>query len=505
MSAGRARLRSRLAACAAVVAWLALLAAPVSPAAAATPSVTAPVATVDFLERIQFRGEAVLTADVAHAEIVLEIQGSERAFVADVGAAQAGTETLAYDFETPGGSIMPNTTIRARFRLTMADGTRVLGPATSVTYEDPRFDWSTLAGDFVTVHWTEGGMAFGRRAVRIADDAVREVGDLLGVIESEPIDFYVYADRDAFLDVLGAASRENVGGQAHPDIRTLFANISPGEIDDPWVGVVIPHELTHLVFDTAVANPNHYPPRWLNEGVAVYLSEGFTAGDRAAVDAAVDDRSLMPLGALSGQFPTTADQFRLAYSESVSAVDFLVSEHGQPAMVDLVRSYADGVTDDEAFEAATGTDVAAFEAAWLEDLGADAPVPYGPVDAPAGPVPAGWTGGGEVPGPIQTGSPEPTSRSASPGRDAGGDATAVLVGLLVAGLATIGVGGWLLRRNRAALAVPVTAAEAAVPLAPSEAAVPLAPPEAPPAQPDPPPAPDAPPAPAVDGGDDQRP
>ena len=38
--------------------------------------------------------------------------------------------------------------------------------------------------------------------------------------------------------------------------------------------VVVPHELTHLVFDTAVTNPYHFPPRWLNEGLAVYLSEG---------------------------------------------------------------------------------------------------------------------------------------------------------------------------------------------------------------------------------------
>jgi hypothetical protein len=37
---------------------------------------------------------------------------------------------------------------------------------------------------------------------------------------------------------------------------------------------VVPHELVHLVFDTAVKNPYHFPPRWLNEGLAVYLSEG---------------------------------------------------------------------------------------------------------------------------------------------------------------------------------------------------------------------------------------
>ena len=55
---------------------------------------------------------------------------------------------------------------------------------------------------------------------------------LLGVTETEPVDFFIYADQDAFYDALGPATRENVGGQADAGIRTLFALIRPREIDD---------------------------------------------------------------------------------------------------------------------------------------------------------------------------------------------------------------------------------------------------------------------------------
>ena len=61
----------------------------------------------------------------------------------------------------------------------------------------------------------------------------------------------------------------------------------PSQIDDAWVGIVIPHELTHLVFDTAAGNPYHQPPRWLNEGLAVYESQGYDASDRGLVADAV--------------------------------------------------------------------------------------------------------------------------------------------------------------------------------------------------------------------------
>ena len=51
---------------------------------------------------------------------------------------------------------------------------------------------------------------------------MRNSSELLGVTESDPIDFFIYADQDKFYDALGPATRENVGGEAHADIRTLL-------------------------------------------------------------------------------------------------------------------------------------------------------------------------------------------------------------------------------------------------------------------------------------------
>jgi len=391
-------------------------------ALAAGPSVTVPTASVTFLDSISFRGTATLTPDVTRVEIVLDIEGSTRAVVADVlTRAVDGVAPLLYVFETPSGTLFPNTDVTARFRLALQDGSTVTGPSVTLHYGDTRFEWQTLRGEFVTVHWIDGGASFGKRAIQIADDAVQAVSDLLGVTERDPIDFYVYGDRTAFYDVIGPSTRENVGGTAHPEIRTLFANIGPSAVNSAWVGSVIPHELTHLVFDTAVDNPYHYPPRWLNEGIADYLSEGYGAGDRSAIKAAAAAGLIMPLQALSDQFPTSHERFSLAYSESVSAVFYLVDRYGPDAMVELVRSYAAGVSDDEAFVAALGLDVAGFESAWLKTIGAGVPQPYGPQAAPAGPRPSDWAGAPARPGTVANG-PTPAAPTPS-GLAAGGDAT----------------------------------------------------------------------------------
>jgi Peptidase MA superfamily len=144
------------------------------------------------------------------------------------------------------------------------------------------------------------------------------------------------------------------------------------------------------VFADATDNPYRQPPRWLNEGLAVYLAEGYGVGDRAQVADAAASGVLTPLSAIAGLFPTTYDSFSLAYAQSVSAVDFFIDTYGQDALVALIGTYRDGVTDDEAFEAATGADFRAFDDAWLAAQGVSRPEPYGPQPAPRAPQPSAW-------------------------------------------------------------------------------------------------------------------
>jgi hypothetical protein len=293
------------------------------------------------------------------------------------------------------GHIVPNTGWEYRFRVVTDDGS-ASGPAGNHVVRDGRLDWQLLAGDHVNVWWHDGGEDFGRRALDIAERALASATELLGEGDPAPVDFYIYADRGEFREAMGPSTRENVGGQAHPAIRTLFGLIEPRQIGSGWIEELIRHELAHLAFHDAVDNPYQYPPRWLNEGLAVYLSRGYTEGDRALVRGAAGAGTIMPLEALSGNFPTRPTRSVLAYAESVSAVDFLVRAHGEARLVDLITSFADGTGLDEAFVVATGEDFAAFDAAWLRSLGAPAPEPYGPREVEPGPLPDAWAAEGEA-------------------------------------------------------------------------------------------------------------
>ena len=334
-----------------------------------------------------------------------------------------------------------------------------------VTVTDDRFQWQTLEQDLVRVHWYEGDQAFAQAAADVANKAIDDAAALLGTTLPQPVDLFVYATQQALLDAV-SPGRENIAGEAHSDIGTMFVWLSPDQAPSESA-ITVAHELTHLVFNETTINPYHAPPRWLNEGIAVYLSEGNSDQFRGAVGAAAQSDSLIPLQGLAGFFPSQYDQFFLAYGESVSGVDYFVRTYSDQTLWDLVRSYAQGLSDDEAFTAATGSDMEAFNAAWMASLNETVPEPLGPQPAPAGPVPSAWTGqapsspgspGASAPassaGPGVTTAPGRTTAPSSPapGQPSTVDASGgVLLGLgagLLVILAIVGVVFVVNRNNR---------------------------------------------------------
>ncbi len=253
-----------------------------------------PTAEGDFGEPIRFSTTFVAPEAPDRVELLLHLPGedSDRVDIAPVD--ELGDDRYrATVFQ--GGHVVPNTQYEFRFRVLTEDGA-VIGPEASYRVRDRRLDWQVLEGDRVNVWWHEGSRDFAQRAQAIGEAAIDEAAVLLGVTDIEPVDFIIYSDPRSFREAMGPATRENVGGQAHPSIRTLFGLIEPRQIDSDWVEELVVHELTHLVFDEAVANPYQYPPRWLNEGLAVYLSKGYDSGDRDQVEGAAGSDTIIPLG-----------------------------------------------------------------------------------------------------------------------------------------------------------------------------------------------------------------
>jgi hypothetical protein len=352
-----------------------------APAAAAAADVTfdQPAASGVFGETRIFQTTFRSAAAPRRVELLTALPDDTGQRVSAAAVEQTGPDTWRATVHEA-GHVVPNTSYEYRFRVVTDDGA-ALGPPASHRVADTRLAWQQLAGEHVTVWWHQGDRAFAERALDIAERGLASAAELLGRADIEPVDFFIYSDSGEFRQALGPATRENVGGEAHPDIRTLFGLIEPRQVSSGWVEELVVHELAHIVFDDAAGNLYGYPPRWLNEGLAVYLAKGYDEGDRAQVGAAARAGTIIPLEGLAGQFPTRASRFGLAYAESVSAVDRFVSVYGEDELATLITSFADGTSLDEAFQAATGESFLAFEDDWLASVGAERPEPYGPLPA----------------------------------------------------------------------------------------------------------------------------
>ena len=420
-----------------------------APSAAATsaPSVVfgAPTASPVYGTSITFKVPYTASSDITRLELRLQFPQQLGPDIIDV-AVPSSSQTLAYTLDLGGGAtLVPNTRITATWIAYPSTGNPVSSQPGTVLYADTSHAWRTIIGTHIRVFWYAGDEAFARSELEIGEKAITDASALFGVSDSGLIDFFIYGDQASFVSALGPGTRETQIGLARADIRTLFGLITPDTLNDPVVAATVPHELVHIVFDEAVHNPYRFPPTWMNEGLAVYLSEGYSADRRRLVEQAVRDRNLLPLVALGGQFPSDPTKGFLAYCEGVSAIDYIVRTDGRDAMVKLIKAYADGVTDDVAFKQAIGVDLATFQAGWLKELGAEAPTRYGPASPPPGPLPSGWGGNGAT---LPSGAPSAGDGS-QPGSGTGAaDRVAVL--LAIGAVVVIVIGGLVLARRRSA-------------------------------------------------------
>jgi len=156
----RPRAGARMGRRAAAVLLLAVLAlAAPGMAVAATPTFGTPTATAKFLQGIDVSEPATLPAGVRRVEALVHTGGGTRIAAEPIPLPPAGPTTLTFHFATPSGSLITNTLVEMHFRVTMDDGTMVDGPVATVRYDDTRYDWKTLEGKVVRVHWTEGSDA----------------------------------------------------------------------------------------------------------------------------------------------------------------------------------------------------------------------------------------------------------------------------------------------------------------------------------------------------------
>ncbi len=268
--------------------------------------------------------------------------------------------------------IPPGAEVNYYWRLTSPDGETTDTPVKSFQMEDEGFSWRTLTDvkNRVRIHWYNGNSAFGQKLLDTATEALDRLEGEIGATLTRQAEIWIYGNSDDLFYALPLHQPEWVGGQAYPDLAVVLAAIPNDESADSETKRTVPHELSHLVLYQATENPYNSPPAWLDEGLAVHNQEADAGFEEDALRQAAEQGTLIPLKALSGSFGADEQEALLAYAESGSVVDFILSEprYGKDKLAKTVAAFKDGVTYDDALEAGLGVTTDELDEQWRDSL-----------------------------------------------------------------------------------------------------------------------------------------
>jgi hypothetical protein len=334
-------------------------------------------------------------------ELLLRFAGSESILVAPVEA--SGSEAR-YVWDAADRYVTPNTRIGYQWRAT--EGGRVtLSPEQILLYDDdrPGLDWrSTVIGD-ATVHWYGGAEGTARRFGELSAEGAARAEALLGHDMTGRVDIFVYEARDEFFGALGPGAREWFGAATFPQIRTVFMWLGAGSND--YLETTIVHEVTHVVFSDATANPFHVPAKWLNEGLATWSEHRSADEQRGTVEFEARGGGLFAFDAIAYDFPFGSRGSSLSYAMGTTMIDMIIDQYGEAAIARIAEAYRGGASDPEALRAGTGVAADQLFADFYEAFGVDEPQPVTPapirrsnVRKPGGPGAIGTDGSPASPG-----------------------------------------------------------------------------------------------------------
>ncbi len=191
------------------------------------------------------------------------------------------------------------------------------------------------------------------------ESSYRKISDFLEDSLSEVVSVRIADSEEEFVSMVGEGFPDWGIACAVPS-RNLIVLKSPLRFDyNRPFSQVVAHELAHIFLGKL--SRGRKPPRWLDEGFAMYHSHEWRIGQDIAVARAVLTGSVLPLSHIESVNAFKESKAQLAYTESFLAVSYLYREFGEGTVKELVTHLANGSSLDAAFMKTIGSNYLSFQ------------------------------------------------------------------------------------------------------------------------------------------------
>jgi hypothetical protein len=427
VSASRRRL-SVLGILLALASVVAGIAAPAIPARAQSGiNVTSDEAKNNFPANVTFN--LAFTADAAPKEVRIFYELAPDGTGATAVAQCNGTTSVTCSYALTNGrgiELIPGANITYHWEITRDDGSQFKTDDKLFVYDDTRFSFKTLQDGNVTLYYHAGSQSAAQQVLDAAVGSLQKVSALEQTQVTFPVKVFLYQTAEEMQPAIvsGSIGRGVVvlGEVVYSDTAMVSADADPLNVTR--------HVVAHIVTREATKGP-YGIDSWLNEGISVWAQDEVLQGHAQALRDAIQSDSVLSLRELSSPSAGDAAQtVNLFYGESGSIVKFLVDKYGADKFAELLSTFKDGSTPDNAYQKVYGFDTLGLENAWRASVGLSArPTPAAASATPVPPTPV-------PPTPV----PVATSTAASHGPSSGGRNVAELAAIAVLGVVVVGSG-----------------------------------------------------------------
>jgi hypothetical protein len=184
-----------------------------------------------------------------------------------------------------------------------------------------------------------------------------------------PVDF-----RPSIILVSNEAAFEQIVGNrlivayAVPDKMLMVIDYARSSKDPFSTRTILKHELCHLLLHRHI----QMLPRWLDEGVSQWVSGGFaelfSEKRESYLRWATVSGGLISLSAMDSRFPQDEPGLILAYEESRSIIDYIVSRYGKNGITNILTAMKNGKPAPDAIMISLGTPLPELEKDWRQSI-----------------------------------------------------------------------------------------------------------------------------------------
>jgi len=227
--------------------------------------------------------------------------------------------------------------------------------------------WIDIPAPFVHVLAEPGDRAAATSLSRRASERLRELSERLRVPVGDTVYVYLTPDDDVFRSLQPSHAPMWADATAYPGSGAIYLRAQRARVagDEP-IEQVLDHELVHILVGRAFA-PNR-PPSWLQEGYAqVFAGQQGPETTRTILRGRAMG-GLIPFSSLMRGFPPDPVQADLAYAQSADLMAWLMVQHGEDVLPELLLEMRGGTSIEVAFRKVTGSTLSEVEKAWRATL-----------------------------------------------------------------------------------------------------------------------------------------